>query len=228
MYKHFQFNIKRKSILKNYLIPITFIILTACSTTSYQFASSEADSPHYFMKRDVKYIKEHSYLLEKMEFALYARSEFGQINFDNSTDTERLEFLTSLNSKLRRKFTYRDDPDGGKIDIWQSGLPALLEYGDFKGDCEDLAFTGLELAHLSGFPKNRLYKIGTNTKQAGIITQHMLAGYMDDNGDMWIFGDTITHKPLKINNITRLHSPFIYSRMDWNGAWEPPAKLIHK
>ena len=211
------------------LLLLGSFFLSACQTTTYEFFSTRSENYKLQMPQDISYSKKYSNLLTSGIIKNNIQSMFGVTSFsyvDNEYNSKRLK---EINSSIIGKFTYKYDGRRGRDDSWDSGLMSLISQKKFRGDCEDLALTSMEIAHLSGFPKERLYKILTLSRVQGSGSDmHMIAGYMDNNGEMWVFGDTLTDYPKKLNSLTHIHSPIFYSRMDWNSYWQTPQKTIRE
>ena len=208
---------------------LTVCLLTACQVTTYEFASTRNENYKLQIPKDITYSQKYSNALNDSDVKGNIQDMFGRTNFSQTDNQYNLRRLREINLSILKSFTYRNDGRGGQDDIWDSGLADLISQSEFKGDCEDLALTSIEVAYLSGFPKERLYKILSLSQAPGSAPDmHMIAGFMDSKGEMWVFGDTLTKYPKKLNFLTHIHSPILYSRMDWKSYWQTPDKIIQE
>lgn len=173
--------------------------------------------------QDAEYNEEHknTVLGEQIEQyrKLYKQAGY---KFSNGTDESNKDAIRSFTSRLHHAHDYKKDQPNDES--WDSMTHAFLTGGIPSGDCDDLGTTGAELAILAGVPEHRVLRlIGTTEKWIlGSMYggPHMMSGYVDDNGEIWIFGDTFSPRLRKLSEAPE-HTMTKYSRYSWNSQWKP-------
>jgi hypothetical protein len=124
---------------------------------------------------------------------------------------ELLNKLIKWDSAARKYYTYEYDKVlYGKSDKWVSKADDVLAGKAWKGDCDDLGSTVLDLLLRDGYPKKYLYRCLVNTKGFTDKIDHFIALASDGNA-MYVIGDTfgpiyplkkIKHKIVAVSNVT--------------------------
>lgn len=200
------------------VISLSFFV-TACQSSVYTFSSTPNVDAQY-MITDHMYMISHGYLAKNPDRIKLVQQKFGSFDFENAADKERIQKVRDLNTKIQNVFTYKSDKKDATFN-WDSDVESLLEKNRFSGDCEDLALTSLEVFIGVGFPEDRLYKIITASGEDKSNINHMVAGYLDDNGVMWIFGDTFNKYVKRAEHVRDIHHLNLYSRYDWEQKYNP-------
>lgn len=102
-------------------------------------------------------------------------------------DGNIIDLLSAIDKKVKEQFTYKTE-DG---DSWKTSAKEVLNGEHFQDDCDGLAYTCLDLASAAGVDTHRLLRMMVSSpisKTGGI--DHMIGGYEDDKGNIWVFGDT--------------------------------------
>lgn len=103
-------------------------------------------------------------------------------------------WLVAADKAAKSNFTYEADGDG---DTWRSHAEAALARRPWSGDCDDLASTALDLLTRwdGNMPLDRLFRLCVASPDCprDLFYDHMVAGYKDEKGNLFIFGDTFTH-----------------------------------
>jgi predicted transglutaminase-like cysteine proteinase len=196
---------------------IGFLILTfPYSVNALEFENQVSDESSIIMA-DVLY----EVLYETPEFKDPLKQKviekFGIVDFNKSDNLDIIKHLKMMNTKIQSDFKYKpDELSNSKIDDWRSEVDNLINNGKFEGDCDDLALTSLQIAEMTGIPNSRLYKIISKSGRTynGDTANHMVAGYKDKNGDIWIFGDTFIEFTYKYQPTSNLHKIHKYKRKD--------------
>ena len=201
------------------IIPFLFLFLAGCQSEQYVFRSTPIEGARVSVS-DAMYTIKYVANLSSEIIKNQAIEKFGFIDYTVASDSEKISHLRKVNQSVHSRFIYTKDK-GNQLPSWNSGVSLILQDKKFKGDCEDLALTVSELLILTGFPKESLYKIltisGTYNKQPN----HMIGGYMDSNGEMWIFGDTFESRIRKLKHAGHHHTVYEYSRFDWILQYNP-------
>lgn len=154
---------------------------------------------------------ENSSFLKSTLFAYQA-----DIPFSNGTDESNLETIRAVNKLVKSKFIYVKED----VEDWDEHAFTVLNGKKFYGDCDDLALTGLKLAHLFGVPQSKLFRVISNaTSDEDGEPNHMFAAYQTDDGQLFGFSDTF-HRDVAFLTDTSKHKVHYYSRADWKGQWE--------
>lgn len=105
------------------------------------------------------------------------------LNWTGALDAEQIYRLDGM---ARERFTYEGD---GAFDTWRSHAKEALSNRPWRGDCDDLATTALDLMGRAGLPLERRFMIAVDAERSGGI-DHLVACAIDDKGRFWIVGDT--------------------------------------
>lgn len=122
--------------------------------------------------------------------------------------------IRHCDSVARRRFTYRED---GKIDEWRSHADEALAGEPYADDCDGLASTAIDLCCRAGLPEADAYRLAVFASSDG--SGHMVACATDDDGRMWIIGDTF-RSAYRAEQIQ--HKSNIYRRLSespWRGGF---------
>jgi hypothetical protein len=87
----------------------------------------------------------------------------------------------------RRRWTYLADPVGH--DTWISHADEALNGIPWRGDCDDLAETVLDLLGRGGQALDKRWRLFADTDGDGKV-DHLMGCAEDDAGTFWIVGDT--------------------------------------
>jgi hypothetical protein len=103
-------------------------------------------------------------------------------------DGEPLVTLAAIDAKVKAHFKPKHDLEG--VDVWLSSAEMVLDGKDFWDDCDGLAYTCLDLAWAAGFDPHQLIRMMV-AEGGGDTINHMVAGYEDERGKLWVFGDAL-------------------------------------
>lgn len=189
-------------------------LVTSCGLSSWIFTDDVSDDDFKISMKEAIYNQKYDYLENNFKIIDKVTLKFGDIDFENAKNEEVIEHIKEINWIVKSKFIQIDEID----DDWNNGVENIVDNKIYRGDCEDLVLTSLFIANKTGIPKDKLYKIITKSDGSN-VANHMLAGYKDPKGFMWIFGDT---KNLTVDHFLKMdnqHVPFSYSRYDWKNKW---------
>lgn len=99
----------------------------------------------------------------------------------------------------RSGFTYVADPPGR--DTWVSHAAVVRAGQAWRGDCDDLGATALELAVEMGADPARLYRalVASPDCPPGVAFDHYVALAEVEGGVWWVFGDTY-QRPIPLDH----------------------------
>lgn len=121
---------------------------------------------------------------------------------------------------VRNRFVYTSDDV--KHDSWRSHAVKLLDDRDYvmRDDCDGLASTVLHLLQLDGWNNENLYRAMVKTIQAQPTDwiDHMIGIVRDDDGKMWIVGDTFG-PPVALLSNAYGHKIVATSRVSEGAKW---------
>lgn len=124
------------------------------------------------------------------------------------------EELRALNDYVLARFTYRKDP--ADRDQWRSSARLLAADPDatFTDDCDGLAMTVAELAHMRG--ASDVWRLVVSTRWDG-RGDHMVAAVRVEGGDCFVVGDTNADRPVPLRRARYriLVANHIASGLDW-------------
>lgn len=100
--------------------------------------------------------------------------------------------VTAADNLAQRFFSYQPEP--GKTDVWRSFADQAVAGQRWKGDCDDLASTALDLlvrAH-PDVDQSLLFRLCVATPECErwVPYDHMVAAYINHLGNLVCFGDT--------------------------------------
>lgn len=191
--------------------------LAACQTTIYTLPHSEVTNsgPKGRYITDHMYMSQHGWKLDDKKIMQARRQIYlanGMLMSDGS-DQMNFAAIKSFNSRMTNGLSYRWE--NYVNERWDSKVDDFLMGKSVKGDCDELATTAMELAVIAGVPRERVLRILATT-QGGM---HMTAGYIDDAGEIWVFGDTFSPQMQKLRHTP--HRILAYSRSSEEGNWRP-------
>lgn len=96
--------------------------------------------------------------------------------------------IKRLDRLARKNFTYVKDPDGR--DEWTSHAEDVLAGRPWKGDCDDLASTVMDLIYQAKVALPHAMRRLMVSTTGGDIVDHMVGMIQDRDGKTWIIGDT--------------------------------------
>ncbi len=96
--------------------------------------------------------------------------------------------IKTHDARARRRFTYQPDPPAK--DRWRSFAAMVLAGKSWKGDCDDLTSTVLDLMARAGMPHDRLMRALVISPQSTGQIDHMVGIAIDEAGVEWVVGDT--------------------------------------
>ena len=102
-------------------------------------------------------------------------------------DGNVIDHLTAIEERVKSVFTYAAEAK----DKWRTSAEKVLNGEKFSDDCDGLAYTCLDLASAAGVDPHRLIRMivaSPNSKDGK--SDHMIGGYEDDKGNIWVLGDT--------------------------------------
>lgn len=103
--------------------------------------------------------------------------------------------VQAANNLACRWFTYEGERPGK--DVWRSHADDAMAGKRWRGDCDDLASTALDILIRTnpGIDQSKLYRMCVRSPQcpADVPYDHMVAGAMIRPGLLVIFGDTFAH-----------------------------------
>lgn len=94
--------------------------------------------------------------------------------------------IREVDALVRRNFTYRADPEA---DTWRSFAGEVRAGRKWEGDCDDLASTVLHMLADAGVEHDLLWRAMVSSTRSSVI-DHMIGICQDDDGRLWIVGDT--------------------------------------
>lgn len=111
----------------------------------------------------------------------------------------------------RSRFTYESD---GVMDTWRSHANAVLDQKHWRGDCDDLVSTVLDLLGRRGAPLDQRFRLLVDSK-GGDTVDHMVGCVLTADHRFLIVGDTAGPA---YGASSMLHRALQYQRMDeWSG-----------
>lgn len=115
--------------------------------------------------------------------------------------------IKEIDAVARSQFTYLTD---GVMDTWRSHLQDVEAHRGWKGDCDDLTSTVLDMLSRQGVDLSNLYRLLVSSTGNNVI-DHMVGCVVDDQNNWWIVGDTFAscypaaqclHKIIEYNCLT--------------------------
>jgi hypothetical protein len=198
---------------KKYILALfTFTFISGCTTEVYHIDASKKPLENLtFGEKDINYSNNFKKNLLNKDILEIQRKRyaFNRFPFSNGSDESNLHVIKKLNPKVIRLLRYKIDEE----DSWDSYVSNVLNNKTFVGDCDDLANTSAELAIIGGVPKEKLMRLWLLPNDKTDET-HMAVGYLDEQGDIWIFGDTYRTNVVKLGQ-TNNYKLIAYSKYDW-------------
>lgn len=114
--------------------------------------------------------------------------------------------IARWDARTRRSFSYVADKDG---DTWRSHAAEVLADEPWADDCDGLAETCLDLCCRTGLKTEDAYRLAVFASSDG--SGHMVGCAKDDDGQLWIVGDTFSDKPYLASHMR--HRPNVYNRL---------------
>ena len=141
----------------------------------------------------------------------------GAFTIDQQVDInrDRIRWFKFFNDALCNRLEYTTDRQNyGTPEHWRSYLQDFEKQGKnpewtLRCDCDGLMLTQVEICALWGIRPELLYLIIVETK-AG--TLHAVAGMIDDDGSIWLGGDTNRRKVERHQDSTYI--PIMWRRLD--------------
>lgn len=130
-----------------------------------------------------------------------------------------LDLINRWDRRARERWRYLADA----ADAWRSHADDVLAGRAWRGDCDDLASTALDLLARAGCPLDRLWRLIV-TAAGG--QRHMVGCVQADDGRLWIVGDTfgacyraesMAHSPVQSCRLDEAHAD------DNRGLWREGA-----
>lgn len=120
--------------------------------------------------------------------------------------------IIQIDALVRSKFTYKYDD----VDQWRSFAEQVKAGLKWSGDCDDLAMTNIQLMAEKGAPDYKMCRMLVSSTGDKRI-DHMIAAACDDEGNVWIVGDTFG----PAYRITRMrHRPLMSSLVADGIRWQ--------
>jgi len=100
--------------------------------------------------------------------------------------------IIAIDARARARFVYVEDV----MDMWRSHADAVERGEEWRGDCDDLTSTTLDLLTRAGLPITQAYRLhvnagnGPHAGNSATDVNHQIAVVLDDRGDAWVVGDT--------------------------------------
>jgi predicted transglutaminase-like cysteine proteinase len=123
--------------------------------------------------------------------------------------------LNVISRQVFKNFVYTSDV----VDKWRVHSPEVIKGESWKGDCDDLASTTLDMMIRAGHPMNKLWMVIVDSSNTGYL-DHMVAMAQDDDGHYWIVGDTSKRNVYPAELIT--YKVLAIARMDTVKFWFNP------
>lgn len=117
----------------------------------------------------------------------------------------RISEIKHWDLRARERFTYLADVG----DTWRSHADEVLRGEAWRGDCDDLASTVLDLLGRAGLPLDQQYRLEVDSK-GGDQVDHLIACALDGGGELWVVGDTFG---VAYRAGDMMHAPVQYQRM---------------
>lgn len=125
--------------------------------------------------------------------------------------------MYQLDMLARQHYTYKHDPVNN--DEWHSYHKDVLAGRAWADDCDSLSSTVINLMLLEGHPLEKSWFAHVDSSHSGHV-DHMIALAMDDNGVMFVVGDTfgpcyptsaMKHTLLKFCRLTNIQAWYLGS-----------------
>lgn len=117
-------------------------------------------------------------------------------------------------SAARDRFTYESD---GQFDTWRSHAAAVLESKPWRGDCDDLVSTVLDLLGRRGAALEHRFRLLVDSGSGKV--DHMIGAVLTSDRRFMVVGDTFAPA---YGAASGPHRCIAYQRMDeWNEKGEP-------
>ena len=126
------------------------------------------------------------------------------------------EAIRRADNEARESWTYLADPPGH--DTWVSHAEEAAAKTDWADDCDGLTITALQLCHAAPLAQRYILLVRT-TEATTPAPDHMVGAAMDDQGVLWIVGDTVGPA---YRCEACAYSPGYYWRLDERGPDEKP------
>lgn len=194
------------------------LVLSGCVSQEYVFYKVPSESAEFNIVDSMHYLSYYA-VTESNEVEEAVKRKYGRISYDTSSNEEILQHVRSVNSAIHTQFNYKKDGNND-LTSWSIGTEVLLAGDTFQGDCEDLALTTIEILIDTGIPKEKLFKFLTRSGRNKTKANHMIAGFEDKAGQIWIIGDTFFKGIRKLEHVSNDHIIDKYSRVSWGSQYE--------
>lgn len=124
--------------------------------------------------------------------------------------------IKEWDEKARAKIIYQQDGYDGVADLWRSYADNVLRDEPWTGDCDDLTSTILDLLGRDGVALSDRWRllVGANGSSE---TNHMVGAARDDDGVIWIVGDTFGPCYRAGTGEWPHHTPILYNALNETG-----------
>lgn len=193
------------------------LILSGCVSQEYVFKKAPSESAEFNIVDSMQYLSYYA-VTESNGIEEAVKRKYGNISNDTASNEEILQHVSSVNNAIHNQFNYKKDGDDD-LNSWSIGTEVLLADDTFEGDCEDLALTTIEVLIDTGIPREKLFKFLTRSGGNKTKVNHMVAGFEDKTGQIWIIGDTFNSNIRKLEHVRNDHIIDKYSRVSWASVY---------